>query len=230
MNSLLKKSGLIIVFAVCLCLLMATVVSAEAEERYYLRLQGAQSNISGDFDGKTGGKFIDKETIMVAAPDMDNDTGYGIVFGAEKDRLCGEFNYLTGKHDSKVHGTSGSYDIGQTTLERFGFDVKYAFIDPANSKIVPFGLLGISRDSFLVENGAVNTASTPSIEGKAKYQGWGYKIGAGVVFRLHDKLALEGSYTISKTSLDRVKAFNETRDPGYKVNCQTIAVSLNYYF
>lgn len=241
---------MIIAFTLFLCLLMATVVLAEPAERYYLRLQGAESSFSGDFDGKNAGEFVNNSGIKVVTPDIDNDTGYGIVFGAEKGRLFGEFSYLNGKYDSKIDpnlqitidGSDTSlttvFGMGKTTVERFGFDVKYAFIDPDVSKIIPFGLLGISRDCFSVKNGAVEiveNADDPSAPStitrdKARYKGWGYKIGVGVLLRLHDKLALEGSYTISTTNLDHVKAFSETRDPDYKVNSQVIAMSLNYYF
>lgn len=230
MNVTLSKTSLILLGALLLCLMLGTVVLAENNDWYYIRLQGTDLSTSGDFDGEHGGTFIDAANISVIAPQLADANGYGFTFGGQSGRLCGEVSYLTSEHDSSVDPLLALiYTPGQTEVGKIGFDVKFLFSDPQNV-LIPYGLIGIAHDTYNVQNGALDTGSTPATSGNAKYWGYGYKLGLGVLFRLADHLALEGSYTISSTKLRRVKAFDETRMPGYTVDAQWMTVSLNYYF
>lgn len=230
MNVSFFKTGLIFLGALYLCLMLSTGVLAESDDQYYVRLQGTDLSTSGDFDGEHGGTFINAANISVIAPKLTDANGYGFTFGGQRGRLCGEVSYLTSEHDSSVDPLLALiYTPGQTEVEKFCFDVKFLFTNP-QSILIPYGLIGVTHDIYKVQNGALNTSSSPATSGEARYWGYGYKLGLGVLFRLADHLALESSYTVSSTELRRVKAFEQTRVPDFTVEAQSLSVSVNYYF
>lgn len=215
MKILAKKAGLIVMVTGCLCLLAATVALAESDERFYVRFAGADQEISKDFDGA---KSFTLNSITVNAPKLKKATGYGFAFGSQSGHVGGELSYFKTNHDSE----GGAF--GDTFYETLNYDVKIMLMDPMKLNIVPFALVGGSYNRVGVENGANNYKSD------AEYTGFGYKLGAGMVIRFNNNLGVEGTYTIGRTTLDKVKAVGAEGDPGFKLESKVLAVSLNYYF
>lgn len=216
--------------ALLLCITIGTMVMAETEDRYYIRLQGIALDTAGDFNGEHVGEFVNATNILVVVPELTTVKGYGLTFGGQNERLGGEISYLTSEHDSTVNDVLDLlFNVGQTEVEKYSFDVKFLFSNP-KGVFIPFGLIGATYDTYKVQNGALDTNATPDTHGEAKFWGLGYKLGLGAMLQLTNKLALEGSYTVSSTKLNRVEAFGATRAPNYTAQSQFVTLSLNYYF
>lgn len=240
MMSLSKKIFTVILAVICFSMTFATVVLAGDDTRYYIRLGGVNQSVGGDFKGEEAGKYEENGKIWAVIPKIDSATGYELAFGGQNGKLIGELSYAVGEHDSKMvkPGLAAIFDIGKTTAQRIRFDVKYLFVDPENSRIIPYGQLGVGYHSFTTKNGAAdldldnnNQVTAINGHGDGTFRGYGYDLGVGLLCRLSDKLALEGSYVYSRISLDRVEALGYTAKPD-NMNCDTreIRIGLNYYF
>lgn len=217
MKFLLKKAGLITAVTGCICLLLGAVVLAESDERFYVRFAGADQEISRDFNGvKT---YNLSSEIAVTAPKLKKATGYGFAFGSQNGHVGGELSYFKTSHDSE----SG---FGSISDERLNYDVKLMVLDPMEINVTPYAMVGLSYDRIQAENGAKSSSTT----GNAEYLGLGYKVGAGLLIRFNDNLALDGSYTVGRAELDKVKAMGAEGDPKFKLESKVLSLSLNYYF
>jgi hypothetical protein len=231
--SLRKVIGILIVLLV-IGLSVTTTVMAQDDEHYYLRISGVNHHISGDFDGYQRFNYVDENTIYTIAPDLKRETGVGITFGGQAGRLFGEINLFYGEHDSSFYyyNWADAFELGKTQAQNLSLVCKYAFIDPVQSKFVPYALIGATYDIIKVKNGAAKIVSNlVTAHDDVVYKGYGGKLGLGFMLKLNTKLALDFSYAAGRTKFDRAKAFDRKGKPeDLKINSQIITLGLNFYF
>jgi hypothetical protein len=231
--SLQKLIGTLIVLIVT-GFLVATPVMAQDEERYYLRISGVNQNISGDFDGNRLYRYVQENSIYTLAPDLERETGVGLIFGGQSGRLFGEISLFYGEHDSSFYyyNWADAFELDKTRATNLSLVFKYAFIDPEQSKVVPYALIGATYDIIKVKNGAAKIVSNiVTAHDDIVYKGYGGKLGVGFMLKLNAKLALDFSYAAGRTKLDHAKAFDHKGKPeDLKINSQIIDLGLNFYF
>jgi opacity protein-like surface antigen len=243
MLSIVKKVFCLILVAGCLAMFGATAVWADDDVRYYLRIGGVnQKSVDGDFDGARSYYFEENNNIKAASPKIDPANGYELAFGGQNGRLIGELSYSASEHDSEILNPywASIFTVGKTISQKVSFDIKYLFLDPETAKIIPYGRFGVSYNAFTTENGAAdldinsddNEVTAINGHGDSTFRGYGYDLGLGLLCRLSDKLALEGSYVYSRIILNRLEARGYTGLPedDMESNTREIRLGLNYYF
>jgi opacity protein-like surface antigen len=239
MMSLSKKIFTVIFAVICFSMNFATVVLADDDTRYYIRLGGVNQSVDGDFNGENAGNYEENDHIWVVFPKIESATGYELAFGGQNGRLVGELSYAISEHDSEIVNAAlnNVFNMGKTTAQKVSFDIKYLFCNPDSSVIIPYGQFGVSYNSFTTKNGAIDldrstTPATVKGHGDSTYKGYGYDLGVGLLCRLSAKIALEGSYVYSHISIDRIETLGYTGKPkdGMESDTREIRVGLNYYF
>jgi hypothetical protein len=116
----------------------------------------------------------------VLVPEVDSDFGLGVSVGMRAAGVSFELNYITSRHEATFAGFTGDVEYQQ-----FGFDVR---ILGGREEAQPYFLFGLFFPELVLKDGSATTGGSI---GDASYRGIGGDLGAGLLYHLHPRFALD---------------------------------------
>jgi opacity protein-like surface antigen len=192
------KVLLILVFTLGLVFSYSTDILAEDadQQKYYLGLKTSNIWIDGYFDG------------------LEENMGYGLVFGATKDIYTCEISYFQSEHDI--------LNISTTDLESLNISVKICPPSLLNKRSQPYGLIGWGLNKITEEDGLV----------ELKYEGNGFHLGFGINCKINKKIAIDGSVAYYRYDINKIKVGDLEQSPrdDWEMINTVVSLGLQYYF
>lgn len=164
----------------------ATVLAEDEDQEYYIGLKATNIWIDGDFDSEPD------------SPGLDESLGKGLVFGATKDIYSCEINYCQSEHNVLNYSPKST-----AKLETLNVSVKVSSSSFKNRRLRPYGLIGWGITNLSIENLAVDLDTGEYCP--VKYEGTGFHLGFGINCKLNKKIAIDGSVTYYRYSMDKIK-------------------------
>ncbi|MGE5605105.1 MAG: outer membrane beta-barrel protein, partial [Bacteroidota bacterium] len=193
----------------------ATVLAEEDDQQYYLGLQIPYIWIGGDFDND----FYE----------LEEESGYGVNFGATKDIYSCEFNYSQSEHNVLNYSPKST-----AKFESLNVSVKVSSSSFNNRRFSPYGLIGWGITNLSIENGAMDLDTGKYYP--IKCEGTGFHLGFGLNCKLNKKVAIDGLIAHYRYSIDKIKipgtSYEPHEPPKYDVMLINTVASLGiqYYF
>lgn len=148
-----------------------------SKDGFYLGLSMPYVSMGHDFDGDT--VFVGASDIVLV-PEVDSDFGLGVSVGMRSAGASFELNYIKSSHEATFAGFPGDVEYQQ-----IGFDVRLLH---GRQEAQPYFLFGLFFRELVLKDGSITTGGSI---GDASYRGFGGDLGAGLLYHLHPRFALD---------------------------------------
>jgi hypothetical protein len=152
-------------------------VSQYSKEGFYVGLSMPYVSMGHDFDGET--VFVGASDVVLV-PEVDSNFGLGVAVGMRAANASFELNYIKSSHDATFAGFTGDVEYQQ-----FGFDVRMLH---GRKEGQPYLLFGLFFPQLVLKDGSATAGGSI---GDASYRGMGGNLGAGFLYHLHPRFALD---------------------------------------
>jgi hypothetical protein len=148
-----------------------------SKKGFYVGLSIPYVSMGHDFDGDTA---LVGANDLVLVPEVDSDFGLGVSVGMRSAGASFELNYIKSSHDATVAGVPFDVEYPQ-----IGFDVRVLH---GRQEAQPYFLFGLFFPELVLKDGSITTGGSI---GDAPYRGFGGDLGAGLLYHLHPRFALD---------------------------------------
>jgi hypothetical protein len=148
-----------------------------SKEGFYVGLSMPYVSMGHDFDGDT--VFVGASDVVLV-PEVDSEFGLGVSVGMRSAGVAFELNYLKSNHEATFAGFTGDVEYQQ-----IGFDVRLVH---GRKEAQPYFLFGVFFPELVLKDGSATAGGSI---GDASYRGFGGDLGAGLLYHLHPRFALD---------------------------------------